>query len=218
MNCFFVRYFRFTCLPGMAAALLLVPGSLMARETKDWWRVYYNVRFVQEEYRDGDTFSLKVKSGSREITWKIRLYGSDTPESKAAALAPETLAIQAKAFGLAGEQDVLAWGGKASAATETWLSSAKQIDLFVPEGGKEKGEDGRYFGIVRIIPKDGEPYLLHERLLEEGLAGPTSTMAPWPEKDFRRWNETELRDRFRRDLEQKASKAKRDRIGIWQKN
>ena len=132
MNCFFVRYFRFTCLPGMAAALLLVPGSLMARETKDWWRVYYNVRFVQEEYRDGDTFSLKVKSGSREITWKIRLYGSDTPESKAAAPAPETLAIQAKAFGLAGDADhsTRRHGQSVHHLQGRWIVAARRIAHF----------------------------------------------------------------------------------------
>jgi endonuclease YncB( thermonuclease family) len=201
----------------IAAMFLIIQGSLMARETKDWWRVYYNVRFLQEEYRDGDSFSLKVKSGSRELTWKIRVYGSDTPESEAATPSPELLANQAKTFGLASENDVLTWGGKASAATETWLSSAKQIDLFVPEDGKEKAGDGRYLGIVRITPKDGEPYLLHERLLEEGLASPSANMAPWPEKDFRRWDEEELRDRYRRDLTQKANKAKRDRTGIWGK-
>jgi endonuclease YncB( thermonuclease family) len=195
--------------------MALIPGPLHGKDPKPWWRTYEGVEFDDESYYDGDSFTLKVPSGKTNYRWKIRIYGSDAPETEKDKRSPQRLAEQAKTFGLLKERDVIKWGKKARRATGTWLREAKEIHLHVREAGKEKGYNGRFLGIVEIIPKKGDPFLLHERLLKEGLASPTSHRAPWPEKDLKRWREAKLKIRFRKDLENLKSAAKRKKQGVW---
>jgi len=195
--------------------MALIPGILHGKDPKRWWRTYKGVAFDAESYYDGDSFTLKVPSGKRIYQWKIRIYGSDAPETAKDKRAPQRLAEQAETFDLLAGVDVIKWGKKARKSTGTWLKEAQEIHLHVREAGKEDGNNGRFLGIVEIIPKKGEPFLLHERLLKEGLASPTSHRAPWPEKELKRWGEARLKGRFRDDLETLMSKAKRHKQGVW---
>lgn len=199
----------------LAAALMAVTFPAAADE--GWWRCYGEVEFDDEQTFDGDSFHLKVKSGSRAYDWVIRLYGVDCPETDDRFA--ERNAEQAKHFGI-GEKEVETWGKKAARQVRDWLRRAKEIRLHVRRSGKEKtkrsrGQEQRYYGVVELIDRDGESAVLHELLLEAGLARAYGMAAPWPPKDAERLGEQKAEERFVRDLERLEHKAKKDEKGIW---
>ncbi len=198
-------------------AAALMAAVLPAAAADGWWRSYGEVEFDAEQGFDGDSFHLKVKSGSRAYDWVIRLYGVDCPETDDRF--PERNAEQAEHFGI-GEGDIETWGKKAARQARDWLRKAKEVRLHVRRSGKEKtrrsgGQDQRYYGIIELIDKDGNSTFLHEELLKEGLARAFGVAAPWPPKDAERLDEERVEKRFERDLKRFEHKAKQDKKGIW---
>lgn len=200
-------------------AFWLAAAALMAlaipAAAADWWRSYGEVEFDDEQTYDGDSFHLKVPVGKR--TYVIRLYGVDCLETDDRFA--DRNAEQAKHFGIE-EKDVEAWGKKAARQARDWLRKAKEIRLHVRRSGKEKTrrsgrQEQRYYGIVELIGRDGESVVLHELLLEAGLARAYGMAAPWPPKDAGRHGEEKTEERFERELKRLEHKAKRDKKGIW---
>jgi len=205
----------------MAAAALWACGvaSAAAGGNGDWWRTYPDAEFVDSKSYDGDSFHLRVKSGTRRYDWVIRLYGVDCPETDNRF--PDRNAEQAKHFGVAPNR-IPTLGKSAKRQAWSWFRAAKEIRLHVRAKGKEKtrrsaGQGQRYYGIVELIQADGSSVLLHERLLEEGLARAFGMPAPWPPKTENRQGEPKAEEDFERKLKQLEHKAKREKSGIWSK-
>ncbi len=189
----------------------------MAGDAAIWWRSYPGVEFDDTKGYDGDSFHLRVKSGTRRYDWVIRLYGADCPETDKRF--PDRNAEQAKHFGVEAKE-IPTLGKEAKRQVRALFRAAKEIRLHVRAKGKEKtkraaGQNQRYYGIVELIQRDGTSVLLHERLVAEGLARAFGMAAPWPEKHLKRMGEPKAEERFMRTLKQIEHKAKRDRVGIW---
>jgi endonuclease YncB( thermonuclease family) len=59
--------------------------------------------------------------------------------------------------------------------------------------------------------------MLHELLIENGLARAHGQSAPWPEKTAKHLAEKKAKENFMKDLERMEKKAKADGRGIWKK-
>lgn len=193
----------------------LMAWAVPATAGENWWRTYGEVEFDDEQTFDGDSFHLKVPVGNR--TYVIRLYGVDCPETDDRFA--DRNAEQAKHFGI-GEEEVEAWGKKAARQARDWMRKAKEIRLHVRRSGKEKTrrsgrQEQRYYGIVELIDRDGESAVLHELLLEAGMARAYGMAAPWPPKDAGRHGEEKTEERFERELKRLEHKARQDKKGIW---
>lgn len=171
---------------------------------------------------DGDNFGMTVNGGKgRRLERTYRLYGVDCPESDPKdPLVKERIQEQAKHFGVPADQ-IPAWGKKAAEFTERLLNKGKpKVLTFGPMGEKaqkNKGRRQRYYALIEVTDEKGQRRWLHELLLEAGLAQAHGEAAPWPEKDLQRNEEKETRERFMKDLEKLENKAKRDKVGMWQK-
>lgn len=184
----------------------------------NWWRTYNDVDFNADDFVDGDSFHLKVLIGRGNQNWSIRLYGIDCAETDQRF--PDRLVWQAEAMGLADGAAVLRWGEKAKERTVDLLKQAKRIDLHVKKNGKEKtqkaaGQTERYYGIVELEMPGGERVLLHNLLLQEGLAVPGALHAPWPPETEARNGEEKAREAFRRDNDRTTREAKNAKRGFW---
>lgn len=191
--CFFVVF----------SALL---GSVSAKE----WLIYERSELVDDKYFDGDSFSVKALTG---YTYVFRLYGVDCPETDKRI--KSRLVEQAKEFKIE-EKDVIKWGKKAAAFTKKFLR--KPFTVYtqkIKAGGASK--KARYYAIV--VNADGKR--LDEALVEAGLARAYGMGAEWDEKF---WHKTKndlpsrmTSKRFISKLHSLESKAKRGKLGVWEK-
>ncbi len=210
------RLLVFLFLPVILLTGTAAPGA----PEKPWWKTYENVKFLEKEYFDGDSFHLSVPTGVSRRNWVIRLYGVDCPETERRF--PEQLEAQAKAMNLPNQAAVLRWGKKAESRTAALFKSAKNIRLHVRASSKQKtqqapGQTQRYYGVVEIEISSGESLFLHEVLLREGLAVPGALPAPWdPEKEGRKNpDRAKMSADFKRRCERAAAEAKREGRGFW---
>lgn len=164
------------------------------------WIEYTGCELTPGSYHDGDSFSqvegLKT-GGQRPTKTNWRLYGVDCAETDTRE--PERLKEQALAFHVP-ESALNDWGRRAAEFSEKFLSRPFRVmTLREDAGGASK--KNRYYAI--IIGADGK--LLHEALLEAGLARAYGMPAEWPDKHAR------FEDHLK-SLERKARAAK---VGIW---
>ena len=172
--------------------VLLVASAAQAED----WTVYEESEFQPDEYYDGDSFQIKVKTGH---TYIFRLYGVDTPETDERY--PDRIREQAEYFGIS-ENRIRSWGEKATRFTERFLKR-KDITVYTKkEKSGTKSSKNRYYAIIEV---DGKR--LDEALLEAGLARAYGMAAAYP----RRLSERTFRSR----LERVEAKAKREEEGIW---
>ncbi len=183
----------------IAAATLFL--SLSCSHAKDWVE-YDGCRLTSGAYRDGDSFSqvsgLKA-GGKRASKTNWRLYGVDCAETDDRE--PERLREQAKAFGIP-ESALKEWGKKAAAFSEKFLSEPFRV-MTLREDAAGASAKNRYYAI--IIGADGR--LLHEALLEAGLARAHGMPAPWPPKT--------TKEHFEQKLKTIERTARAARSGIW---
>ena len=173
--------------------------SVLLCPAKDWTE-YTGCQLTPGSYRDGDSFNqvegLKT-GGQRESRTNWRLYGVDCPETDTRE--PERLKEQARAFRVP-ESSLIGWGKKAAEFSEEFLSQPFRVMTLREDAGGASNKN-RYYAI--IIGADGR--LLHEALLEAGLARAYGMPAEWPDKHAR------FEDHLK-SLERKARAAK---AGIW---
>ena len=189
----------------MITSTLLTTG-LTAKE----WFVYERCELSDETPLDGDSFSVKAGTG---YTYVFRLYGVDCAEMNDQSEA--RLKEQCKEFGL-DEEVVFGWGEKAAAFTREFLRKPFIVFTQKIKVGSTDGKS-RYYAIV--INSEGKR--LDEALLQAGLARCDGIGAEWDEAFWGR-NKVDLprrseAKRFLRKLHALESKAKRERIGIWEK-
>ena len=183
----------------IASAILFV--SLAWSPAKDWTE-YAGCRLTPGAYHDGDSFSqvsgLKV-GGKRASKANWRLYGVDCAETDDRE--PERLREQAKAYGVP-ESALKGWGRKAMEFSEKFLSEPFRV-LTLREDAAGASAKNRYYAI--IIGADGR--LLHEALLEAGLARAHGMPAPWPPKT--------TAEHFEQKLKALERSARAGKAGIW---
>ncbi len=202
-------------------ALLWISLPSMGAEAPQWVE-QKNPEFLAERYVDGDSFGMTVESPKRKrVKRTYRLYGADSPECDVTnKLLKERIEEQAAYFGIP-EQDIPAWGKKATEFTEKLVKEGKPRVLTCGYMGEKTRKAGdrhqRYYALVEVTAPDGKRRWLHELLLEAGLARAHGVAAAWPEKEVKRLGESKAKERFMRDLGHLESKAKRDGIGIWKK-
>jgi endonuclease YncB( thermonuclease family) len=73
----------------------------------------------------------------------------------------------------------------------------------------------RRYALVEVTAPDGSRRMLHELLIENGLARAHGQAAPWPEKTARHRGEKDAKELFMKNLERMEKKAKEARRGIW---
>lgn len=183
----------------LAAALLLF--SVVSSPATDWIE-YSGCRLSPGAYHDGDSFSrvegLKI-GGKRASKTNWRLYGVDCVETDDRN--PDRLHEQAKAFGVP-ESALRSWGKKASEFSAKFLSEPFRV-MTIRENAWGASEKNRYYAI--IIGADGR--LLHEALLEAGLARAHGMPVAWPKK-------TSATD-FEARLKSLERTARARKAGIW---
>lgn len=202
----------------MKAALIawfcIATAAIHAGESK--WTERTNLKLVADRFQDGDSFTLKGKGRAKEITY--RLYGVDCPESdgKDPAL-KKRIPEQAKEFKIRPEE-ILTWGKTATEFTKKLLIEGKPIAwTYGRDGEVAPGHGDRIYAIVEVTAPDGKRRMLHELLLESGLARAFGERAPWPADTMKRLGKEKTRERFMSSLETLEHEAKRKHFGIWKK-
>ncbi len=190
--------------------LLIIFSAFLGTVSAKEWLVYERCELEDDKYFDGDSFSVKALTG---YTYVFRLYGVDCPETDKRV--KSRLVEQAKEFKVE-EKDVIKWGKKASDFTKKFLR--KPFSVYTQKtkaGGRSK--KARYYAIV----VNGDGKRLDEALVEAGLARAYGMSAEWDEpigkntkNDLPRSIEAK---RFMTKLRIVENKAKRNKVGIWEK-
>lgn len=184
------------------------------------WVEQKKAEFLPAREVDGDSFGMTVASPTgKRVKRTYRIYGADCPETGARGeLLAQRIAEQGKHFGVKPE-DIPALGKRATEYTLERLENGKPLVWTLgPMGEDAPGgskDPKRRYALVEVTAPDGNRRMLHELLIENGLARAHGQAAPWPEKSARRLGEKKAKERFMKDLERMERKAKNDRLGIW---
>lgn len=202
-------------------ALLWISLSSKAAEVRQWTNPP-NPAMAPAVQADGDSFGMTVAGANgQRLKRTYRLYGVDCPEcDEKDPLVKDRIEEQAKHFGIPVEE-IPAWGKRAAEFTAKLLKDGNpKVFTFGPMGEKaqkNKGRPQRYYALIEVTDGKGQLRWLHELLLEAGFAREHGEAAPWPEKDLQRNGEEKTREEFMKDLKKLENKAKREKVGIWQK-
>jgi endonuclease YncB( thermonuclease family) len=206
----------------LATCCLLIPTAAAKGKAADKWVKHSDVKFTNERQSDGDSFGMEIKTQDGNPTvHTYRIYGVDCPEfdAKDEVLA-DRIKQQAEYFGCK-PKDIPKLGKEAADFTHKLLTKGKPLLITRgPKGEKAESSDGRpqrYFALVEVDGPDGKRRLLHELLLEAGLARSYGKPAAWPPELEDRHGEKEAGYKFRAELNRIEKKAKRDRLGAWEK-
>ena len=153
-------------LAGMLVMLVLGDREQEGQPGGDFQR-YHGKEFRVHRVIDGDTIDLEVADGTKAQT-RVRLWGIDTPETKAPG------------------KPVAYFGPQATAFTEKMVSGRWVSIELEPE--KSRGKFGRLLAFV--YTEDNE--LLNEELLRSGHA---YADARWQHRFYFRFQEVEARAR-----------------------
>ena len=148
-------------------AVLVLAGRDQEVQTGGDFQRYHGKTFRVHRVIDGDTIDLAITDGN-ETNTRVRLWGVDTPETKARG------------------KPVAYFGPEATAFTENMVAGEMVTIELEPEN--TRGKFGRLLGFVYI--DDGK--LLNEELLREGLAYFESR---WRHRFYFRFQEIEARAR-----------------------
>ena len=188
--------------------LLLIIAVLITKASAKQWYIYEHCELAEEGVFDGDRFSVKAGTG---YTYVFHLYGVDCPEADDGA--KTRLEEQTKEFDCE-QADVIKWGEEASRFVRNFLS---QPFIVFTQKIKAPGGKSQYYAMV--INADGER--LDEALIAAGLARCQGTGAEWDEPFWGKLKADLPRritsKRFIRKLHAMESKAKRERVGVWER-
>lgn len=181
--------------------------GLTAHGDSNWEKV--ECELLREEYRDGDSFHVRVLTGSQQGEEKIfRLYFVDAPETVLDF--PQQVTDQMKDFGLDRQEDLVA-AGKSAADFTYRLLQGKRFEVFTRwEDARGNSALPRYYGVVRVGGRN-----VGEELVRAGLAraygktyAPSGGVAePYPTPA--------VLERFREGLRGLQSAAIRRKVGAF---
>jgi endonuclease YncB( thermonuclease family) len=206
----------------LACGLMAASSTAGAAEkAEDKWIVQKGAEFLEERQADGDSFGMRVIGAKNRVKRTYRLYGVDCPETDArAGLLAGRIAEQAKHFGVKPE-DIPVLGKKAAEYTVDLLKNGnplvRTLGLMGEDAPGGANDPKRRYALVEVIAPDGSRRMLHELLIENGLARAHGQAAPWPEKILRHVGEKKAKERFMKDLERLENAAKRAGLGLWKK-
>jgi endonuclease YncB( thermonuclease family) len=205
--------------PILAVFSLFANVAAKDKEPEEWVE-QKKAEFLPERQVDGDSFGMRVVPAKNRQKRTYRLYGADCPETDAhGGLLADRIAEQAEYFGVK-PGDIPTWGKKAAAFTLELLKNGKPLVRTLGKMGQDapRGPDGaeRYYALIEVTAPDGSRRMLHELLIENGLARAHGKAAPWPERKRHR-GEKDARDLFMKDLERLEKKAKVAGLGLWKK-
>jgi endonuclease YncB( thermonuclease family) len=208
-------------LASILAVLSLITTVAAAKDKEpEEWVEQKKAEFLEIREADGDSFGMTVVPNKNRVKRTYRLYGVDCPETDArGGLLAQRIADQAQHFGVKPE-DIPAWGKKAAAFTLELLKNGKPLVRTLGPMGQEAPGDPdnpqRRYALIEVTAPDGSRRMLHELLIENGLARAHGKAAPWPERKRHR-GEKDARDLFMHDLERMEKKAKDSGLGLWKK-
>jgi len=166
---------------------------------------------LEDAYRDGDSFHVKVLKGANSGQEKIfRLYFVDAPEVSADF--PAQVASQLEDFGCKDEVALLSAGQAAREFTERLLRGNRFEVWTCWEDARGNSSLPRYYGVVRVGTKS-----LCEELVRNGLArayGRSYLPSGDPKEPF---SSTALLERYRESLRGLQSDALRRKVGAFSK-
>lgn len=186
------------------------------------WVEQKNAEFLPIRQADGDSFGMTVASpAGKRVKRTYRLYGVDCPETDLrGGLLEERIVTQAEHFGVKSVV-IPALGKKATDYTVDRLKNGNPlVRTLGPMGEDAPGganDPKRRYALVEVTTPDGTRRMLHELLVENGMARAHGRAAPWPEKTVRHLGEKRAKERFMKDLEKMEKKAKDEGRGIWSK-
>ena len=211
----------------MAVALALcavcAPDALAKGKAADQWVEHKDAKFSNKRQADGDSFAMEIKTPKGNPTVRTyRLYGVDCPETDGKdAMLDDRIKEQAAHFGCKPEE-IPALGKDAAAFTEKLLKKGKPVLRTRGKMGqkteKNPGRPQRYYALVEVTAKDGKRRMLHELLLEAGLARAHGKPAAWPPEQEDRHGEKAAGGKFMKDLERLERKARAAGAGAWKKD
>lgn len=177
----------------VVSVMCAIAPSMSAKE----WITYEKCSLVDDKYFDGDSFNVRVQTN---YTYIFRLYGIDCGETDTRY--PDRLIAQGKEFGLE-PPEVVKWGKEAQRFVKKFLRKPFTVHTLKEKAGGASKKN-RYYAIV--INADGER--LDEALVSAGLARAFGMPAAWPAGTDSK--------RFIPKLHALESKAKREKVGIWE--
>jgi endonuclease YncB( thermonuclease family) len=203
---------------GLMAASLTAGAAKKAEE----WIVQKGAEFLMQRQVDGDSFGMTVIPAKNRVKRTYRLYSVDCPETDArGGLLAGRIAEQAKHFGVKPEE-IPALGKKAADFTFDLLKNGnplvRTLGLMGEDAPGGANDPKRRYALVEVTAPDGSRRMLHELLIENGLARAHGQAAPWPEKTMRHRGEKKAKELFMKDLERMEKKAKDGGRGFWRKS
>ena len=144
----------------IASAIVIDSFSLPAYSNPNELTGYSDVKLVEADSNDGDSFTVAFPDGSG---YHVRLYYVDCPESYCPTRASEQARVREQTgyFGLSGIEQTIAWGRKASGYTKQLLAKP-----FVVYTSHARAGSGRIYAFVTT--SEGKD--LARELLAKGLA------------------------------------------------
>jgi endonuclease YncB( thermonuclease family) len=181
------------------------PRKPGARQAEGTYEVYQNCSLVSARNNDGDSFLVRLPDGRTE---EFRLYFVDTPESAFKRYAGgdtnhERIRQQAADLGGITPEQAVETGKKAKAFT---LGLLGRGPFTISTRWDSPFHDGRYHAFVEVT-EHGKPRLLHELLVERGLARITTKGADLPDGT--------PAARHREKLRTLEAKARKSSAGAW---
>ena len=208
-------------LGNLVAAITLLTTAVPAKDkAADKWVRHEDAEFTEERQSDGDSFGMLVKtSKGNETIRTYRLYGVDCPETDASdSRVASRIKEQAACFGCKPDE-IPKLGKQASAFTEKLLKHGRPVihtrGPYGEKAEKNPGRPQRYFALVEVTAADGKRRMLHELLLEAGLARAHGVPAAWPPAQEDRHGEKEACEDFMSGLVRLEKAARRARAGAW---
>jgi endonuclease YncB( thermonuclease family) len=208
-------------LGNLGAAIALLTTAVPAKDrAAGKWVPHEDAEFTGERQGDGDSFGMRVKTSKGNGTTRTyRLYGVDCPETDASdKRVASRIKEQAECFGC-DPDDIPKLGKQAAAFTEKLLKHGKPVihtrGPYGEKAEKNPGRPQRYFALVEVTAADGKRRMLHELLLEAGLARAHGVPAAWPPAEEDRHGEKEACADFMSALERLEKAARRAKAGAW---
>ena len=186
------------------------------------WVTQTKAELLAARVADGDSFGMTVASPTgKRVKRTFRIYGADCPEiGTRGNLLVERIGEQAKHFGV-NPEDIQAWGKKATEYTLELLKNGEPVVRTLGTMGEDApgsaNDPQRRYALVEVSTPDGNRRMLHEFLIENGLARAHGQAAPWPERTARHLGEEKAKEWFMKNLGRIEKKARNDGRGIWKK-
>lgn len=148
----------------MRALLLVFLFPLVALATEPKWEKIEGCTLVQDGYRDGDSYLVRIAPRTFRI---FRLYFVDTPEDSADQRYPERIKDQADYFGLSTEETVKLGDDAAAFANKALSKPFTVYTAWQKAPGASNRQ--RFYAMIEVGTGDDARWLT-SLLVQEGLA------------------------------------------------